>query len=149
MRAASVLTLLSCMLGVVAAFRPAAGFRAAVVRSYSRSTAVQMNLFNKIFGPKKSATASHILVKDQAFLTKLKGELENSKNVPQAFSDAALKYSTCPSSKRGGSLGTFKQGQMVPAFDKVVFETGEVGKIAGPVTTPFGYHLILIDERSA
>jgi len=137
------------MIGAVCAFRPS-GFRAGLaVRPYSRSTAVQMNFFANLFGPKKTATASHILVKDQAFLTKLKGELEKSKNVPQAFSDAALKYSTCPSSKRGGSLGTFKQGQMVPAFDKVVFETGEVGKIAGPVTTPFGYHLILIDERSA
>jgi peptidyl-prolyl cis-trans isomerase C len=36
---------------------------------------------------------------------------------------------------------------MVKAFDTVVF-TEEVGKIHGPVSTPFGAHLILIEERS-
>ena len=49
----------------------------------------------------------------------------------------------CP----GGALGTFSQGQMVPSFDKVVFNE-EIGKIHGPIKTPFGAHLILIDSRS-
>jgi len=44
-------------------------------------------------------------------------------------------------------LGTFSQGQMVPSFDKVVFNE-EIGKIHGPIKTPFGAHLILIDSRS-
>ena len=39
--------------------------------------------------------------------------------------------------KSGGALGTFKQGQMVPAFDKVVFNE-ELGVIHGPIKTPFG-----------
>ena len=37
-------------------------------------------------------------------------------------------------------------GMMGPAFDKVVFSEA-VGEIHGPVMTPFGYHLILIQER--
>lgn len=100
--------------------------------------------------PKKSASASHILVKGpdaSKFLTKLKGDISASKNIPAKFAEAAAKNSICPSAKNGGSLGTFKQGQMVPAFDKVVFSES-IGVVHGPINTPFGSHLILIDSRS-
>eukprot|EP01038_Epipyxis_sp_PR26KG_P009992 gene9992-13444_t len=110
---------------------------------------LSMGLFDFLNPNKKSATASHILVKGNEgakFLTQLKSDLSKSKNIEKSFADAAAKYSSCPSAKNGGSLGTFKQGAMVPAFDKVVFSE-EVGKIHGPVSTPFGAHLILIQER--
>ena len=54
---------------------------------------------------------------------------------------------TCPSAKQGGALGTFGPGQMVPAFDKVCW-SAPVGSVQGPVQTQFGYHLILVTERS-
>lgn len=47
----------------------------------------------------------------------------------------------------GGSLGTFKPGQMVKEFDEAVFR-GPIGVIQGPVKTKFGYHLILVTARS-
>ena len=72
--------------------------------------------------------------------------MQKSKDVKTAFAEAAAQYSTCPSAKNGGSLGTFKQGAMVPAFDKVVFKEA-VGAIHGPVMTPFGVHLIYIEGR--
>jgi len=109
---------------------------------------LRMGLFD-FLKPKKSATASHILVKGKdakKILVDLKGKLISSKNVPLAFADAAQQYSACPSSRKGGALGTFQQGQMVPAFDKVVFSE-EVGVIHGPISTPFGEHLILIESR--
>ena len=59
----------------------------------------------------------------------------------------ANKYSTCPSGKRGGDLGTFSPGQMVKAFNDVVF-TEAVGEVHGCVKTQFGYHLILTKERT-
>ena len=108
-----------------------------------------MGLFD-FLGPKKSASASHILMKGEKGLEKLnslKAELSRSKNLPEDFATAAAEYSACPSSKRGGALGTFKQGQMVPAFDKVVFNEA-IGVVHGPVKTPFGAHLILIESRS-
>ena len=37
-----------------------------------------------------------------------------------SFSDAAKEFSTCPSAAKGGSLGEFKKGAMVPEFDAVV-----------------------------
>ena len=67
------------------------------------------------------------------------------------FAQAAEQFSTCPSSKRGGDLGTFKKGAMVPEFDSVCFdvETPLGGDtIQGPVKTQFGHHLIQVYERS-
>ncbi len=45
----------------------------------------------------------------------------------------------------GGDLGYFFRGRMVPEFDSVAFTT-EPGKIVGPVSTKFGYHIIKVDD---
>mmetsp|Transcript_34785 Transcript_34785/g.39619 ORF Transcript_34785/g.39619 Transcript_34785/m.39619 type:complete len:93 (+) Transcript_34785:2-280(+) len=63
------------------------------------------------------------------------------------FSQAASKYSDCPSSSKGGSLGSFRPGQMVKEFDTVVFNE-PLNTIHGPIKTQFGYHLIYIQSRS-
>lgn len=115
----------------------------------SRSALLRMGLFD-FLGPKKSASASHILMKGDNGLEQLlsiKKKLSSSKNLSEDFAIAAAEFSACPSSKNGGALGTFKQGQMVPAFDSVVFNEA-IGIVHGPVKTPFGAHLILIDSRS-
>lgn len=52
-----------------------------------------------------------------------------------------------PSGKRGGDLGEFRQGQMVPAFDKVVFSC-PVLEPTGPLHTQFGYHIIKVLYRN-
>ncbi len=88
------------------------------------------------------ARARHILVNTEAECIRLKSEIEGGKD----FADMARQNSKCPSGKRGGDLGEFGRGQMVPEFDKVVFEN-EVGKVHGPVKTQFGYHLIQITKR--
>ncbi|MDP2339477.1 MAG: peptidylprolyl isomerase [Deltaproteobacteria bacterium] len=67
----------------------------------------------------------------------------------ESFSDLATAESEDPGSKgRGGDLGAFERGQMVPEFERAAFEA-PVGKVVGPVRTPFGWHLILVDERIA
>ena len=48
---------------------------------------------------------------------------------------------------RGGDLGSFGKGRMVPAFEKAAF-AAEVGKITEPVKSQFGYHLIVVQEHS-
>jgi len=47
----------------------------------------------------------------------------------------------CPSGKKGGDLGEFRPGQMVKAFDDVVFKKAVLA-VHGPVKTQFGFHLI-------
>ena len=90
-----------------------------------------------------TASARHILVNDESKCLDLKEQINSGKTT---FEEAARDHSLCPSGVKGGDLGTFGQGQMVPEFDKVVFED-EVGVIHGPVKTQFGYHLLEVTER--
>ena len=98
------------------------------------------------FVSEESVSASHILVdteeKALELLAKIKAE-------EISFEDAAKENSSCPSGQNGGSLGEFGRGQMVPEFDKAVFEM-EVGAISEtPVKTQFGYHLIKLNAKKA
>ena len=101
----------------------------------------------------KRVTASHLLIcykgaercdnptytKEEAF-AKIQ-ELQKEATAKN-FTDLVKKYSTEPGAgERGGSLGTFKKGDMVPEFEKAVWDA-PINTIVGPVETPFGYHLI-------
>ena len=88
----------------------------------------------------KTAAALHILVKEEDAVTPVPA-------VPANFGKLAKKHSICPSGKRGGDLGEFRQGQMVPAFDKVVFSC-PVLEPTGPLHTQFGYHIIKVLYRN-
>lgn len=92
----------------------------------------------------ESVTASHILVDDE---DKAKEILEKIEKGEMSFEDAAREYSSCPSSQNGGALGEFTRGQMVPEFDKAVFEM-EKGVVSGPVKTQFGFHIIKVTDKS-
>ena len=92
---------------------------------------------------KASAAVSHILVETEDEATRLKLEVLAGAD----FSDLAGEHSTCGSRSTGGVLGVVMPGQMVPEFDEVVW-TCEPGVVQGPVKTQFGYHLILVTERS-
>jgi len=90
-----------------------------------------------------TACARHILVKNKELAEKLKQQIDKGSD----FAKLAKKHSTCPSGKKGGDLGEFRKGQMVKAFDDVVFKK-EVLKVHGPIKTRFGYHLIQTIYRS-
>jgi peptidyl-prolyl cis-trans isomerase C len=88
------------------------------------------------------ASARHILVDSEDACTSLKSQIEAGAD----FAEIAKQHSTCPSGSRGGDLGTFGPGMMVPEFDKVVF-SAPVGEVQGPVRTQFGYHLVEVTSR--
>ena len=90
-----------------------------------------------------TASARHILVETEAECQDLIDQIEDGAD----FAQLAATHSKCPSGRRGGELGTFGRGQMVPEFDKAVFE-GEIGKPLGPVKTQFGYHVLEVTSRS-
>lgn len=90
------------------------------------------------------ATARHILVETKDECEKIKAKIEAGAD----FAEMAMEHSECPSGEQGGDLGAFGPGEMVPEFDKVVFQD-EIGKVHGPIKTQFGYHLIEITSRIA
>lgn len=51
------------------------------------------------------------------------------------------------SAERGGDLGYFGRGVMVGPFEDAAFGLDTLGQIAGPVETPFGFHVIRLDDR--
>lgn len=91
----------------------------------------------------RKAAALHILVKTEAEARNILKQLEEGAN----FQQLAKKHSICPSKKRGGDLGEFSKGDMVPPFDKAVF-SAELFTPVGPVRTKFGFHIIKVVYRT-
>lgn len=52
------------------------------------------------------------------------------------------------SAAKGGDLGTFGHGRMVPQFEQTAFSL-PVGQLSEPVKSQFGYHIIRVDSRQA
>ncbi len=101
------------------------------------------------FSEKPKVRASHILLKTEAEANTVTKELSGLKNgaLNAKFAELAKSKSTGPSGPKGGDLGFFGQGQMVPAFNDAVFamKKGELTK--KPVKTQFGYHVILVTDK--
>jgi parvulin-like peptidyl-prolyl isomerase len=93
--------------------------------------------------------ARHILVKTEKEALDIIKELESKKDndLKVKFIELAKIKSTGPSGPKGGDLGTFTKGQMVPEFSKAAWElkNGEMTK--KPVKTQFGYHVIYLEEK--
>jgi peptidyl-prolyl cis-trans isomerase C len=103
----------------------------------------------------ETVSASHILIKTEAddtdeIKTEKKAMLEEVRESIIAdtvtFEDAATENSDCPSSARGGDLGAFGKGQMVPEFEVAAFSQ-EIGEVGPVVETQFGYHIIKVSEH--
>jgi len=101
------------------------------------------------FMGKATMHARHILVDVEKTaqeiidtLKSLKGEALKTK-----FMELAKTKSTGPSGPKGGDLGTFTKGQMVPEFSKAawVLENGNI--TTAPVKTQFGYHVIYLETK--
>jgi len=87
--------------------------------------------------------AKHILVADPNTAAMIEAKLKAGGD----FAALAKQYSTDPSSKdKGGELGFFSKGQMVPAFQAAAFSQ-KVGVVGPPVHSPFGYHIIVVEEK--
>lgn len=92
--------------------------------------------------PQTEYNAAHILVADEAKAKELLAELEAGAD----FAELAKVHSTdTGSGAAGGDLGWFGLGMMVKPFEEAVV-AAEVGKVAGPVQSDFGFHLILVKE---
>lgn len=106
-------------------------------------------------GPGAEIRARHILLRVPGEATDaqrdsvraLAGELRQRAVGGADFAALATEYSQDPgSAQRGGDLGFFGRGRMVAPFDEAAFQL-EAGEISEVVETPFGYHVIRMEER--
>jgi peptidyl-prolyl cis-trans isomerase C len=86
--------------------------------------------------------ASHILVKSESEAQDILGQLKSGGN----FEQLAAKYSIDAAKTKGGDLGWFGKGSMIPEFEKVVFAM-KTGETSGIVKTQFGYHIIKLTGK--
>ncbi len=103
------------------------------------------------FNEKESVHARHILVESKDAAQAIIGDLVLLKGdkLKTKFIELAKSKSTGPSGPKGGDLGFFAPGQMVPEFNAKVFSM-KVGTITkAPVKTQFGYHVIYLEEKKA
>ena len=100
----------------------------------------------------QQVSASHILLmyagsmrstatRSQAEASELIADIARQLADGSEFADLARAHSDCPSGNKGGDLGRFGRGMMVPEFENTAFGL-DVGGVSGVVETPFGYHLI-------
>lgn len=103
------------------------------------------------FNEKESVRARHILVKTKEEAKAIIAELKplSGEKLLSKFIDLAQTKSTGPSGPKGGDLGYFAQGQMVPAFNDKAFSM-KVGTITTePVETQFGFHVIYLEDKKS
>jgi len=110
-----------------------------------------LSLFNErkpSLSSREQVKARHILLKANSKNDKeikAKADKLARKLTNKNFASMANKYTEDPSGKgKGGKLGWFEKGKMVPAFEKVAF-TQKKNTISAPVKTTFGYHIILVE----
>jgi len=95
-----------------------------------------------------SVQARHILIQDQT--PKGKAKADSIMNVIKAkknFAEMAKQFGTDGTKDKGGDLGMFARGAMVPDFEKPCFN-GTVGQLQ-VVKTQFGYHVVEVTKKNA
>jgi len=107
------------------------------------------------FKKPEQVRASHILIKvdpgaDEAKKAEARTKIESVQaklKKGEDFGALAKEYSEGPSGPKGGDLGFFGRGQMVKPFEEAAFSM-KPGQVSGMVETRFGYHLIMVAERT-
>ena len=107
------------------------------------------------FKKPEQVRASHILIKvdpgaDEAKKAEARKKIESLQTKlkkGEDFGALAKEYSEGPSGPKGGDLGFFGRGQMVKPFEETAFAM-KPGQVSDMVETNFGYHLIMVTDRT-
>jgi len=99
--------------------------------------------------------ASHILLMppqgaDELMKADLKMQIDSIYNELKNgadFAELAQKHSADGTGARGGDLGFFGLGRMVPEFEDAAFALENIGDISEPIESQFGYHIIKLTGK--
>jgi len=95
------------------------------------------------FGEPEQVRVRHILVKAETEANEVLAKLKKGEDLAKL----APEYSIDPGTKdKGGELGFFSRGQMVPEFEEAAFGL-KVGERSGAIKTAYGYHIIESEEK--
>jgi peptidyl-prolyl cis-trans isomerase SurA len=103
-------------------------------------------------GPVQQTRVRHILLRvsevtpESDVLRRLTDLRQRVVNGGQDFGQLARLHSVDPSATRGGDLGWIYPGDTVPEFEKVM-DTLKIGEVSEPIHSPFGWHLVQVQER--
>ncbi len=112
----------------------------------------------KEFEKPERVKASHILIRPDLSPTSPTGLSEEDAEkfakkllaqikAGESFAELAKKYSADPGSKeKGGDLGWFEKGQMVPEFEKIAFALDK-GKVSDVFKSQYGYHIVKVTDK--
>jgi hypothetical protein len=94
----------------------------------------------------QTSQVRHILVETEEEAQDVLARLEDGED----FGELAMEVSTDPGSgANGGELGEAPRGSYVGPFEEAVWnEDNELGELLGPIETQFGFHLIIVDDRT-
>lgn len=106
-----------------------------IVAAYERFVADQDS--------REEISARHILVEEEQAAIDLIAKLNNGAD----FAALAQEFSTGPSGPKGGDLGYFGRGQMVPDFEAAAFALAIGTHTSAPVQTQFGFHVIKLEDK--
>lgn len=105
-------------------------------------------------GPTKvmQTRARHILIKtstvmsDETARQRLEQVRQRLVSGGAKFEDMARQYSQDATAPQGGELGWLNPGETVPPFEAAM-NALKPGEISPPIQSPFGWHLIQVEER--
>jgi len=95
------------------------------------------------FPTKDEIRARHILVKTEAEADAIIKELTGGAD----FAKLAAEKSIGPSKANGGDLNYFSKGQMVPPFEEAAFALAKGEFTKSAVKSPFGWHVIKLEDK--
>ncbi len=86
---------------------------------------------------------SHILVRTEKEAWEIKNQLASGAD----FEELARKRSMDNTASRGGDVGFFQKGQLIPEFEEVAFKLKK-GQVSDVLKTQFGYHVLKLTDRA-
>jgi peptidyl-prolyl cis-trans isomerase SurA len=97
---------------------------------------------------------AHILVAfdaDSSQVRRVRARIDSLRTLivkGRPFEEVARQFSDDPSGQRGGDLGPFGHGDMVPEFEEVAFRL-KPNEVSQPVRTRYGFHIIQVQSHQA